>query len=138
MDGPEIEYLDSVDRGPSLSGHGRRGAGTIDSRLGTVLGVVGWLIVVAAIAVAIGLSVTYRPTHGDPMRPVPTNYVSERGIPPAADLLLGAVGVVLGLGLVGLGRLLVSSASTAAQLTAITRFLEERHREQDEPWSTGA
>ncbi len=131
MEPPDIEYIDSVDRGSSLRGDSEVGPGLGDARLASILGVIGWLVVAAAIVVAIGLAIAYRPSHGDPMRPVPTDYTSERGVPPAADLVLGTVGVVLGLGLVAFGRLLVHSATTAAQVTAIAGLLAERPREPD-------
>jgi hypothetical protein len=137
MDDLELEYIDSVDRGSKRGGHEQVAADTLDSRLATVIGVTGWLIVAAAIVVGVALAVTYRPSEGDPMRPTQTNYVSERGVPLAADLALGTVGVVLGLGLVALGRLLVHSATMAARLTVIARRLDEQQRER-EPGPTAA
>jgi hypothetical protein len=129
MDSSEIEYIDSVDQRSSLQDD------TIDrpvpgrSRFSTLLGVAGWLIFATAVAVAIGLSVTYRSTQGDPMRPAASGYVSERGVPPAADLLLGMVGVVLGLSLVAFARLVENSTTSVTQLAAITRLLTEQHHE---------
>jgi hypothetical protein len=137
MPGSEIEYIDSVNRASGATGQRIDPPVVRGSWFSTCLRVAGWLVVAAAIAVAIGLAVTYRSTHGDPMRATSTGYVSERGVPPVADLVLGTVGVALGLFLVAAGQLLDDSANMVGQLSAVRLLLTEQRDERDVSGSPG-
>jgi hypothetical protein len=122
----EIEYLDGL---PQDSAFGPvepdQRAHPADGRLSRCLAVVGVLIAIVAVAVSIGLAVTYRSSTGDPLGP-PGRYVAEQGVPPAADLVIGTVGLALGLGLISLSRLVANSAAALSQLEAIRLVLAER------------
>jgi hypothetical protein len=125
----EIEYLDDQgqDRSAAVSESWRV---TRDARIATFVEVVGWVLACAAIVAAIVLALAYVPSTGDPLGP-PGQYVGGRGLPYGADAVIGLVGLVLGLGLVALGRLIANTSATVSRLAAIERALTERADDED-------
>ena len=131
----EIEYLDGLDHGSIIrqSEPGRR-VHLTDSRFATFAAIVGVLITIAAVVVSVALAFTYTPSVGDPLGP-PRFYQPASGVPWAADLVIGTIGLVLGLGLVSLSRLVANSAATLSHLVAIRALLTEHdpNVDDDEP-----
>jgi hypothetical protein len=117
----EIEYLDDHDHdapaGVSASWRARR-----DARIATFVEVVGWILACAAVVAALVLALAYVPSTGDPLGPS-GQYVGGRGLPYGADAVIGSVGLVFGIGLVALGRLVANTSATASRLSMIELVL---------------
>jgi hypothetical protein len=120
----EIEYLDDLgqDREAGPRESARRPV-LSDDRLAGFVGIVGWIVAGFAVIVAIALALSYVPATGGPGSPGP--YIGDSGVPLGLDAILGLIGLVLGLGLVALGRLIANTAITASRLAAIEHALND-------------
>ena len=86
------------------------------SGFSTALTTIGAVLIAISVIVPTGLALTYRAEHGNPMDGSSSStYQSERGVPPAADLVFGVIGAFLGLTLVALANVVTSTAATAFQ-----------------------
>jgi len=122
----EIEYLDGPGDDPTQARRVQaQGIHLTDAWFAQLVTALGGLIAVGAVVVCVVLALTYTPSVGDPFGRQ-SAYRPESGVPPAAALVIGTTGLVLGLGLVSLGRLVASSAATLAELVEIRLLLGDR------------